>query len=112
MRNKHTPVNINSLESLQAEKWALKARLRQRELDLQARLNQLPVEVIKATAGKVVPFFLNKRVAATSWVFIKGVMGFVFRRRGARSGNGSIFAAVKELGIAALAKEVYGLFSR
>jgi len=114
MRSKDNPGYINSMESLQAEKWALKKRLKEREVDFKERAAKLPVEVIKATAGKVIPFFLNRRVAAMSWMIIKGVSGLVFRRRGAsaKPNKGSVFSSVKEWGFIALAKAAYGLFTK
>ncbi len=112
MRNKNTAVYINSLESLRAEKWALKSRLRQREQDFEERLSQLPVEVIKATVGRVIPFFLNRRVAAMSWMVVKGVTGIVFRKRGAGGGRAAIFSAIKDWGLSTLAKKASGLFNK
>ncbi len=114
MSSKNQPAYINSLKSLKAEKAALHLRLKECEEDLQERVHKLPVEVIKATAGKVIPFFLNKRVAAMSWMIIKGISGLVFRKKSNPNKNikQSMFSSIKQWGFVALAKTVYGLFSK
>ena len=113
MLSKNIPKHINSLESLLAEKLALKNRLREREIDFKERAAKLPVEIIKATAGKVIPFFMNKRVAATSWMVLKGIFGIFYHKRGAGKTNKTpMLASLKQWGFVTLAKTVYGLFSK
>ena len=78
MRNKNTAVYINSLESLRAEKWALKSRLRQREQDFEERLSQLPVEVIKATVGQGDTLFFKQKGGSYELDGSKGRYGHCF----------------------------------
>lgn len=103
-------LEINTLEDLLAAKAALRTRIKQREKDLQERSARLPIEVIKATAGSVVPFFLNNKIAGATWQLVKGIFSMVFTRKA--NGKENIFASAKKWGWVTLAKAVYGIFMK
>jgi hypothetical protein len=105
---------INTLDGLHAAKAVLRVRIRQRERDLQERGAKLPVEVIKATAGSVIPFFLNNKVAGVTWRLLKIIVGSIFRRRSTKKENfkESVLDSAKKWGWVTLAKALYGIFAK
>jgi hypothetical protein len=87
----------------------VKLRIAEREADLKDRLENLPRETIKATIGSVLPHFLNNKVASTSWQVMRGVTGFIFRKKD--SGK-TLFSSAKKWGFFTVAKTLVGLWKK
>lgn len=107
-------LEINTLEDLQAAKIFLKMRVKQHERDLAERYRRLPVEVIKSTAGTIIPFFLNNKVAGATFQLLKAALGMFFRKKASSNENikETIVSSAKNWGFVTLAKALYGIFSK
>ena len=101
-------LKINTLEDLVAAKARMRFLITQRENDLQQRAAKLPLEVVKATAGSVIPFFLKNKAASATWHLVRGILGFVFRKK--ESNKETFFSSIKKWGWVTLAKAIYGMF--
>jgi len=113
MANKNL-IYINSLESLQAERAAVKMRLKEREKDFQERVHKLPLEVIKGTIGSVIPFFLSNKVASSTWHVLKGIFGIAFGGRTSKNKSikETVFSSAKKWGWVTLAKTLYAMLMK
>ena len=105
-----TSININSLEDIVEAKRVVKSRIKLREKELTARLDQLPQETFKATLGLVVPAFINNKIAGRSWNLIKDVLGLLSPFN---TDKASLWKDVaKQVGLVGLAKVILGLFKK
>lgn len=78
MINQVPPSRIRTATDLEREIKLVKLRIKAHEMDMKNRWKRLPEESIKATLGAVIPFFLKRKVAATTWSVLKGAAGLFF----------------------------------
>lgn len=106
--------NINNLNSLQAKIRSVKRSLKEQELDLSERWKQLPQETIKATVGTLIPFFLNNKVAGSTWRLLRTAMGLLIgKRMGGSDGlKENLWKSTRQLGMFTLLKGVFTLLKK
>lgn len=106
--------HIDNLEDLQAEIKKVRAGLKHKEQDLEARWQQLPSETVKATLGNAVPFFLNNAVASKTWGLVRNAGTLLFS--GTAKGKGdlkeTLLNSAKQFGLFAAIKGLYNLWRR
>lgn len=99
---------ITSLQELQQEKIAVRQRIKEREKELEQRLQKLPAETIKTTFNSIFPFYIDNKIAGKAWSVFKNIIGFFSNNTSERNQDwkSAIIAPVKQLGIFALIKLV------
>ena len=105
--------HINNAATLYAEIHKTKAAIKLQEVDLQQRWKQLPQETFKATAGAVLPTFLNNFIASKTFGLVKGAGGLLL---GSSLGKGNIkeqlLSNAKQLGLFTALRAVLGLWKK
>ena len=102
--------SINSLEDIAAAKREVRSRIKRREQELSARLEQLPQETFKATLGLVVPAFINNKIAGRSWNLLKDAIGLLSPFNTDKISLWKDIA--KQVGLVGVAKVALGLFKK
>lgn len=101
---------INSLEDIAAAKREVRSRIKLRERELTARLDQLPQETFKATLGLVVPAFINNKITGRTWNLVKDAVGILSPFT---TDKASLWKDVaKQVGFVGLSKAALGLFKK
>ena len=105
--------HINNTAALHSEIRKLRATVKLQEDGLQQRWKKLPQETFKATAGAVLPAFLNNFIASKTFGLVKGAGGLLL---GSSLGKGNIkdelLANAKQLGIFTALRAVVGLWKK
>ncbi len=112
---KNNLADINNLKDLEKEIRMVRARIKKREQALGERWKQVPGEAFKAGVGTVLPFFLNNKVAGSTWNLIKDAAGFILGKKGSENGQGrlkTVWRDARKLGIFALLKGVFGVLKK
>jgi len=99
---------ITCLEELQQEKVAVRQRIKEREKDLEERLQKLPAETIKTAFNSIFPFYIDNKIAGKTWLLIKNIIGFFAGSSSEKneSWKSAIISPAKQLGVFALIKLV------
>ena len=103
-------MGINTLEDIKLAKRLVKSRIKLREQELVARLEQLPKETFKAATGLVIPAFINNKIGDRSWNLAKDVVGLISPFT---TNKFSLWKDVaKQIGLVGLAKMALELFKK
>ena len=101
-------IKINTVEDAQHAIQVVRKRIKQREQDLEQRLQDLPKESFKSATGIVIPAFINSKITGRSWNVVKDVVGLL----SPFSNNKSelLIDIAKQVGIVGLLKTATSFF--
>ena len=103
---------VTSLEDLREEIRLLKASLKKDEQELEEHFRQLPHSILKSAADNLLPSFLNKLIANGTWkILLSGIAMFANPFSKGFSFKKNIVSSAKRLGLIALVKSAYALWS-
>lgn len=106
--------NINNLDDLEREIRLVRARIRRRETALGERWKQVPKEAIKSSIGSLIPFFLNNKVAGSTWTLVRDALGFMIGKKTA-DGSGrlkTMWKDTRQLGLFTLLKAAFSVLKK
>ncbi|RFM26567.1 hypothetical protein [Deminuibacter soli] len=103
---------INNLDDLRAKIRSVQVDLKQQETDLAGRWKQLPQEAIKASVGSVVPFFLNNKVAGSTWKLMRTVTTMFLNKRRNDDLKETLWKSTRQLGVFTLLKGAFSLLQK
>src|SRR5437763_14961244 len=104
--------NITNRKDLKEEIEFLKSSLKKEEQELEIHFRKLPQYCVKSTAENLLPSFLNKLMANGTWkLLLSGAAMFANPFSGKFSFKKNIIGSAKKLGLIALLKSAYTLWS-
>jgi hypothetical protein len=103
-------IKINTVEEAQLAIKLVRKRIKQREQELELRLQDLPKETFKSATGIVIPAFINSKITGRSWNVLNDVVGLF----SPFSNNKSelLIDIAKQIGIVGLLKTAIGFFRK
>lgn len=102
--------HIDNMEDLLAEQRRLKVLLRQQEIELKERVQQLPGEAVYAGLNAVVPTFLSGKITGGILGAARSLVNKFFSKESEPQSNSALFNALKQAGFFSLLKVAYRVF--
>lgn len=104
--------SINNLDDLKAKIRSVRVSLKEQEVELGERWKHLPQETIKATVGSLIPFFLNNKVAGSTWRLLRTATGLFVNRRRNDDLKDDLWKSTRQLGVFTLLKGAFSLLKK
>jgi len=98
--------HINSLETLRKEQRLIRNSIKQQELDLKRKMQELPAELAAAGANTLIPKVLRGKITNTA---LKGGK-FLINKFFVDTDGPKLLPGVKKTGVLSVAKTIFKMF--
>ncbi len=107
---KYSLSHINSLQSLQKEQLIVKQRLKEGEVELRAKMYEIPGELAAAGANTLIPKILRGKITNAALNGGKKLINTFFAPADQQNPNLLTYAAKRPAGVLSVLKKGFSLF--